>query len=130
MKTCIVLSHAALHHHITTFTKWYQFLHVLIRTHRMSFHVLLHKEWNTAWNSDQQPKSILINRVFQQNLIDGLRTVPSTILKYGTDPSQPSDQFLASITKFFTNFSSITKFFTNFSSITLFRTSSSSITMF
>ena len=33
--------------------------------------------------SDQQPRFILINKFFQQILIDGLRTVPSTNFEYG-----------------------------------------------
>ena len=78
-----MLSHVALHHHMKTFSQWHQFLHVLIRTHRVSFEVLCHKEWISAWNSDQQRRFILINKFFQQILIDGLQTVPSTNLKYG-----------------------------------------------
>ena len=70
-----MLSPVAQHHRMKTFTKLHQVLHVLIRTHRVSFEVLCHKEWTSAWNSDQQPKFILINEFFQQFLIAGLQTV-------------------------------------------------------
>ena len=69
-----VLSLVALHHHMKTFTKLHQFLHVLIRTHRVSARVLCHKEWISASNSDQ------ITSIF---LIHGLQTVPSTNSKDG-----------------------------------------------
>ena len=49
----------------------------------VSFQVMCHKEWISAWNSYQQPRFILINKFFQQFLIDGLQTVPSTNLIYG-----------------------------------------------
>ena len=61
--------------------------------HRVSFQVLCHQEWISAWNSDQQPRFIPINKLFQQFLVAGLQTVPSTISKYGQILSQPSDQF-------------------------------------
>ena len=59
-----MLSHVALHHHTKTFR-------------RVSFQVLRHEEWIAVWNSDQQPRFILIHILFQQFLIAGLQTVPS-----------------------------------------------------
>ena len=56
---------------------------MLIRTHRVSFQVLCHKEWISAWNSDQQPRFILSNKSFQQLSFAGLQTVPSTNFEYG-----------------------------------------------
>ena len=65
-----VLSYVALHH-------------LQVRTHRVSFQSVCHQEWSSVWNSDQQPRFVLISEVFQQILIDGLQTVPSTNFDYG-----------------------------------------------
>ena len=72
----IALSHEDLHE--VTFIS-----SCAIRTHRVSFEMLGHKDWISAWNSDQQPRFILINELFQQFLIDGLQTIPSTNFVYG-----------------------------------------------
>ena len=44
---------------------------------------MCHKEWISAWNSDQQPRFIHTNKLFQQILIDGMQTVPSTDFEFG-----------------------------------------------
>ena len=54
---------------------------------------LTQREWISAWNSDQQPRFILFNKLFQQFLIDGLQTVPSTNFLIWRSISQPSDLF-------------------------------------
>ena len=79
----------------------------------MSFQILYHKESVSAWTSDQQPRFILIHKFFQQFLIDGLQTVPSTNVEYG----QIHHDFRiisAFITNFFTIFSFITPFLHQF----------------
>ena len=75
-----------------TFTKRHQFLHALIRTRRVSFQVLCHKDWISAWNCDQQLRFILINKFFTHCLIPAANCSIHHIWKW-TDPSQPSDQF-------------------------------------
>ena len=79
MTTCIVLSHR----HMKKSTPWCQFLHVRIITHKASFQVLYHKEWISAWNSDQRPRFVLTNKFFQQISITGLQNVLSTDFEYG-----------------------------------------------
>ena len=74
---------ASSHPHMKTFTQWHKFLHVLIRTRKMSYQVPYHKERIFARNSDQQPRLILNNKFFQQFSITGLQTVPSTNFAYG-----------------------------------------------
>ena len=49
----------------------------------MSLQVLCHKEWIAGWNSDQQPRFILISKLFQHFLVAGLQTCPSTNFEYG-----------------------------------------------
>ena len=41
------------------------------------------QEWISAWNSDQQPRFIRNKKVFQQLLINGLQSVPSTNFEFG-----------------------------------------------
>ena len=78
-----VLSHVALHHRMKTFTKLHQLLHVLIRTHIVSSRALCHQEWISAWNSNQQPRFVLIKKFFQHFLVAWLQTVPSTSFEHG-----------------------------------------------
>ena len=78
-----VLSHVTLHPLMKTFTQWHQFLHVLIRTRKMSFQVPYQKERIFSLSSDQQPRFILINKFFQQFSITGLQNVSSTNFEYG-----------------------------------------------
>ena len=77
-----VLSHVTLHPLMKTFTQWHQFLHVLIRTRKMSFQVPYQKERIFSLSSDQQPRFILINKFFQQFSITGLQNVSSTNFEY------------------------------------------------
>ena len=76
---------------------------------------LSQREWISAWNSDQQPRFILFNKLFQQFLIDGLQTVPSTNFLIWIDPTHNLRIFFGmhheALHEFFIHYAVLTQFF-------------------
>ena len=93
-----VLSHVALRHHMKTFTKWHQILHVLIRTLSVSCHAECRSKYCVTKNGSLLGITINNHGSFLSTNVSNkfwLMIANCSIHFFWkwTDPSQPADQF-------------------------------------